>query len=184
MLLIYYVLNYFLRKTNIICLIYLCDLWIRYWLDGHFYMKIVFPCMAIPIIKMRQFWHLIFIMAIPILVRWHLYIEITPAGPCLNIKTVLPGMGIPMLKIKRSRDRLIFNMGMPILVRRHLYIETAPGSWNPSFSRARTCISYIINVMVAMTWRCKEPGHQQSWYWPMSELCNQKLFADKIYTLK
>ena len=35
-------------------------------------------------------------------------------------------MGIPMLKIRRSRDRLIFNMGIPILVRRHLYIETAP----------------------------------------------------------
>ena len=35
-------------------------------------------------------------------------------------------MGIPMLKIRRSRDRLIFNMGIPILVRQHLYIETAP----------------------------------------------------------
>ena len=36
------------------------------------------------------------------------------------------GMGIPMLKIRRSRDPLIFNMGIPILVSRHLYIETAP----------------------------------------------------------
>ena len=35
-------------------------------------------------------------------------------------------MRIPMLKIRRSRDRLIFNMLIPILVRRHLYIETAP----------------------------------------------------------
>ena len=34
-------------------------------------------------------------------------------------------MGIPMLKIRRSRDLLIFNMGIPILVRRHLYIEMA-----------------------------------------------------------
>ena len=33
--------------------------------------------------------------------------------------------GIPMLKIRRSRDRLIFNMGIPMLVR-HLYIESAP----------------------------------------------------------
>ena len=32
--------------------------------------------------------------------------------------------GIPMLKIRRSRDRLIFIMGIPILVRRYLYIET------------------------------------------------------------
>ena len=35
-------------------------------------------------------------------------------------------MGIPMLKIRRTPDRLIFNMGILILVRRHLYIETAP----------------------------------------------------------
>ena len=37
-------------------------------------------------------------------------------------------LGIPMLKIRRSWDRLIFNMGIPILVRRHLYIETVPVS--------------------------------------------------------
>ena len=57
----------------------------------------------------------------------------TPAHVChgllpgsrLNIKTVFSGMMIPMLKIRRSWDRLIFNMGIPILVRRHLYIETA-----------------------------------------------------------
>ena len=48
------------------------------------------------------------------------------AGPCFNIKTVFPRYGIPILKIRRSRDRLIFNMGIPILVRRHIYIETAP----------------------------------------------------------
>ena len=50
-------------------------------------------------------------------------------GPRLNIKTVFPRYGIPMLKIRRLRDRLIFNMGIPILVGQHLYIETAP--WFP-----------------------------------------------------
>ena len=34
-------------------------------------------------------------------------------------------IGIPMLKIRWSRDRLIFNMGIPIPIRRHLYIEMA-----------------------------------------------------------
>ena len=29
-------------------------------------------------------------------------------------KTVLPGMAIPMLKIRRPNGRLIFNMGIPI----------------------------------------------------------------------
>ena len=47
-------------------------------------------------------------------------------GPRLYIKTVYPGIGIPTLKIRRSRDRLIFNMGIPILVRQHLYTETVP----------------------------------------------------------
>ena len=37
------------------------------------------------------------------------------AGPCLNIKTVFPGMGISMLKIRQSWDCLIFNMIIPIL---------------------------------------------------------------------
>ena len=46
-------------------------------------------------------------------------------GPHLNKKTVFPGMGIPMLKIRWLRDRLIFNMGILISVRR-LYIEMAP----------------------------------------------------------
>ena len=48
----------------------------------------------------------------------------------VSIWSSFPGMGIPMLKIKRSRDRLIFNMGIPILVRRHLYIETGPWIWS------------------------------------------------------
>ena len=33
---------------------------------------------------------------------------------------------IPMLKIRRSRDRLIFNMGIPIHGKDGLYIETGP----------------------------------------------------------
>ena len=39
-------------------------------------------------------------------------------------KNGLSRYGIPMLKIRRSQDRLIFNMGIPIPVRRHIYIET------------------------------------------------------------
>ena len=42
-------------------------------------------------------------------------------------------MGIPMLKIRRSQDRLIFNIGIPILVRQYIYIETPPGSLGYDF---------------------------------------------------
>ena len=47
-------------------------------------------------------------------------------GPRLNIKTVFPMYGIPMLKIRRSQDRLIYKIGVPLLVRRHLYVDTPP----------------------------------------------------------
>ena len=54
----------------------------------------------------------------------------------IKMKTIFPRYGIPMLKIRQSRDRLIFNMGIPILVSRHLYIETAP------WTRYRRCQNY------------------------------------------
>ena len=41
-------------------------------------------------------------------------------------KTVLPGMAIPMLKIRRPNGRLIYNMGIPIPGKDGLYIETGP----------------------------------------------------------
>ena len=45
------------------------------------------------------------------------FLDMWSPEPCLNIKsffkTIFPGIGIPMLKIRRSRDRLIFNMREP-----------------------------------------------------------------------
>ena len=49
-------------------------------------------------------------------------------GPHVNIKMVFPDMGISIIKIRRSWDRLIFIMGIHILVRQHLHIETGPWS--------------------------------------------------------
>ena len=50
------------------------------------------------------------------------------SSPYLNIKAVFTDMGIVMIKIRRTWDRLIFIMGIPILVKQHLYIE-----WNDYF---------------------------------------------------
>ena len=47
-------------------------------------------------------------------------------GPCLNIKTVFPGMGISIWKIRWLRDYLVFIMGIPLLLRWNLYIEMDP----------------------------------------------------------
>ena len=41
-------------------------------------------------------------------------------------KTILLGMAIPMLKIRRPTGRLIFNMGIPIPGKTVFYIETEP----------------------------------------------------------
>ena len=50
-------------------------------------------------------------------------------GPVSIRKTVFPGMGIPMLKIRRPVGRLIFNMGIAIPSKTVFLIETAP--WSP-----------------------------------------------------
>ena len=55
-------------------------------------------------------------------------------------KTVLLGMAIPMLKIRRPTGRLIFNMGIPIPGKTVFLIETGP-------------------------WLLASPWHQQQWYW-------------------
>ena len=62
-------------------------------------------------------------------------------------KTVLPGMAIPMLKIRRPNGRLIFNMEIPIPGKDGLYIETGP--WYP-FRRRYNRSSYISNRMIKM----------------------------------
>ena len=74
-------------------------------------------------------------------------------------------MGIPRLRIRRSRDRLIFNIGILVLITRHLYIETAPWCWGwniprelgqfPScWSPDSFCGQFIITQ-----------HHQQPWHW-------------------
>ena len=59
-------------------------------------------------------------------------------------KTIFPGMGIPLLKIRQSRDHLILNMGIPILVRQHLNINTAPRPW------------FNINML---SYQCRKPHY-------------------------
>ena len=50
-------------------------------------------------------------------------------GPCLNMKTVFPGVGMTFLNIRRSWYHLIFTMGISVLVKWHLGSETVP--WSP-----------------------------------------------------
>ena len=75
-----------------------------------------------------------------------LHITHDTASPRLSF----PGMGIPMLKIRQSRDRLIFNMGILILVSWHLDIETAPSSpvrYRVSFVRLDLCWAFKVCLL-------------------------------------
>ena len=53
--------------------------------------------------------------------------ELIEEQGAVSIKTCrLTNIGIPLLKIRRSRDHLIFNMEIPILEKDGLYIKRAP----------------------------------------------------------
>ena len=62
-----------------------------------------------------------------------------PGGSCPNVKSAFSGIGISIIKIWWSLDRLIFIMGIHILVTLRLYIVTRP-------------------------WLLALPGHQQLWH--------------------
>ena len=85
-------------------------------------------------------------------VAWVMFFNLQ-SGPQLKITTVYPGMGVSILKIKRSWDRLIFIMGIPIPVRQHVNHET--GHW------ICTASIYVIYTMTCKQWhiltRCKIP---------------------------
>ena len=97
------------------------------------------------------------------------------SGPHLNVKTVFPGMGISIMKIRLSWDSLIFIMGIPyIRVRQYLYIEMAPGYTKSKCLFQWDWIANENNIIeidhqrvllisyLLMTWH-QRPGHQQPW---------------------
>ena len=72
---------------------------------------------------------------------WHMRCGANGVQGAVSIrKTVVPGMTIPMLKIRRPNGRLIFNMGIPIPGKDGLFIETGP-CW---------LYNYIFNIRVFM----------------------------------
>ena len=55
------------------------------------------------------------------------YLELSShLGAVSILRCRLSSIGIPMLKIRRFRDRLIFNMGIPIPGKDGIYNETGP----------------------------------------------------------
>ena len=64
------------------------------------------------------------------------------SGPCLNRKTDFAKYGIPMLKIRRSGERLIFNMGIPVLVRWHFILRRNP-AWDTTGATYTSFVEYM-----------------------------------------
>ena len=81
-------------------------------------------------------------------------------GPCLKIKTVFPDMGVSIVKIKQSKDRLIFIMGIPILVR--YLIETAPQWFSNIYC---SCHCFIITTCQRVTWSSSVQNEKTIWCW-------------------
>ena len=79
----------------------------------------------------------------------------------VRLNAILRRMEIPMLKIRRSWDRLIFYMGIPILVR-HLYIETAPKIQD---SRFKSIYSTMYRHQSYKTMeQCEKTNQNISWW--------------------
>ena len=61
-------------------------------------------------------------------------------GPDSIYRCRLTSIGIPMLKIRRSRDRLVLNMEIPIPGKDGLYIETGP--WQTASNGTICCMAW------------------------------------------
>ena len=81
----------------------------------------------------------------------------------------LTRIGIPMLKIRRSHDRLIFNMGIPIPGKDGLYIETGLRSLHSNTCLVSLVISRLIpeprRAWYLFQWRAQFMASCISWPW-------------------
>ena len=87
---------------------------------------------------------------------------ISPPGPNFNIKTIFPGMGIPMIKIRRLWDFHLYD-GNSILVRCHPYTETAPRGL---FENHKTIIIMVsIHLIINLTITSKKASSICRWHY-------------------
>ena len=72
---------------------------------AYFNIKAVFPGVGIPMVKMRQSWDcLIFIMGMPVLVRWQLYFEMAPV--CASATSIVHMKWLRFLIIPPASTKL------------------------------------------------------------------------------
>ena len=93
--------------------------------------------------------------------------EMVVPGFCFHIKTVIPSMGIHIMKIKWSWPYFIFIMGIPIMARTHLHIEISPTSlaWT-MLVKTRTTRTPAFNFVEA-------GGIKSQYYWVTVNCCHK-----------
>ena len=85
-------------------------------------------------------------------------------------KTVLPGMAIPMLKIRRPNGRLIFNMEIAIHIRRSLYWDGAQ-----NLTKSDSGMKFITNCQITTNL------YNKHWYTMLKIKPSMFLFMSKYH---
>ena len=103
--------------------------------------------------------------------------------PRLNIKTVFPGMGISIIKVRWSWDHLIIIMGIPT-PKDDIYIEMGPGRLNIKMPSYQYEDSHVKDKMVlSLTWESPYLGktvfilRRGSGSWRSAAQCSTNLAA-------
>ena len=96
-------------------------------------------CIYITHTELWHIWRVIIAELITLCKWWHSWKLL---GAVSIRKTVLLGMVIPMLKIRRPTGRLIFNMGIPIPGKTVFYIETGPWTLTHLFFSYQTNVKH------------------------------------------
>ena len=105
-------------------------------------------------------------------------------GSCFSIETICPGIGIPIIKIRRSWDGLIYIMGIFIPVSQCLYIEVAPRcqatTWTNVDQNLKCNIisRFALDVFKMASWNMNPWDKQKHNYWrhdiffiPSNQIC-------------
>ena len=103
----------------------------------------------------------------PVVRSFDIFVEVSMnQGPVSIRKTVFPGMGIPMLKIRRPVGRLIFNMGIAIPSKTVFLIETAPSIWRKN----RVAVILVISFELDLSYDC--PSASEGDLEDMDKMCH------------
>ena len=105
-------------------------------------------------------WHLLIKRSENEIASFFMNLLISILGAVSIKRCRLTSNGIPMLKIRRSRDRLIFNMGTPIPGKDGLYIETWPCCLRSEVDTSDTPIT-IHALSGSKTWREMKTKYRQ-----------------------